>query len=440
MLRKALAPLLLLAAAAILCAAARVPAGLTANAVSGLTANSGLSFPVDSTSSSAQGPDSAALAALDAKLSEYLDVLAPQVQRVKEGECDFLIESTEDSLLRQRIALKVYDYYITSHVMGDEAVAIHVFDKWFADGKVKMLSDIDLMNARVFADFNRNSLLGCTAPRLSLQNMGGGLEEAPCPGRVSVLFFYDTGCTKCKVETILMKQVLQSGKHSFDFFAIYTGTSRSEWESFVEKNYSFETPGVTVHHLWDPELTSDFQRLYGVLQTPRIFMVAPDGEILGRGLDTEATLKLLPYASVLQELYDRCPVGERLPDVSVSARLLSGKDVKSSSSARTADNGFSAFRSAGKTRIYSLRKFKGAPGYVLFYSRTCTRCQAQLAKVDSVLAGGRRTKILLVDMDRLQREHPEMAQECLDSFDLTVFPKIIRVDRRGRVLSRSDEF
>ena len=431
MFRKALAPFVILAAAAILCAAARVPVGLAANAVVGLTANPGLSFPVDSTSSLAPRPDSAALKALDAKLSEYLEVLTPQVERVKEGECDFLIESTEDSLLRQRIALKIYDFYITSHVMGDEAVAIHVFDKWFADGKVQMLSDIDLMNARIFADFNRNSLLGCAAPRLSLQNRGGGLEQAPEEGRISVLFFYDTSCTKCKVETILMKQVLQSGQHSFDFFAIYTGTSQSEWEAFIDNNYSFETPGVTVHHLWDPELTSDFQRLYGVLQTPRIFMVAPDGEIIGRGLDTEATIKLLPYGSVLQELYDRCPVGEKLPDVSVSARLLTGKDLKSSSSAQSG---------TGKTRIWSLRKFKGSPGYVLFYSRTCTRCQAQLAKVDSVLAGGRKTKILLVDMDRLQREHPEMAQECLDSFDLTVFPKIIRVDRRGRVLSRSDEF
>ena len=210
MFRKVLAPLVIFAVAAILCAAARGPVGLAANAASGLAANIGLSIPADSTSSSAQGPDSTALAALDAKLSEYLEVLTPQVERVKEGECDFLIESTEDSLLRQRIALKIYDFYITSHVMGDEAVAIHVFDKWFADGKVKMLSDIDLMNARVFADFNRSSLLGCTAPRLSLQNMGGGLEQAPAEGRISVLFFYDTSCTKCKVETILMKQLLKS--------------------------------------------------------------------------------------------------------------------------------------------------------------------------------------------------------------------------------------
>ncbi len=460
MSRKALFSAFAIVLAAALLPAVAVSGGLAANVPSAV-------FCADSSAAGASRPDSAGLAALDAKLSEYLLALAPQTERVKAGECDFLISSCEDSLLRQRIALKAYDFYITSHLMGDEAVAIHIFDEWFASGKVKMLSDVDLMNAKVFADFNRSSLLGCAAPRLTLQNMGGGLESAPRDGKVSLLFFYDTSCTKCKVETILMKQLLRGGEYAFDLFAVYTGTSRTEWEEFIKKNYGFETPLVNVHHLWDPELSSDFQRLYGVLQTPRIFLVAPDGEIIGRGLDTEALIKLLPYASMLQTLYDRCPVGERLPDVSVSARLLKGRNFRpSSESGFSSASGLSAsgepvsslsnssqlspssgsserctaLRRAGKARIFQLRRFRGSPGYVFFYSRSCTRCRSQLSQIDSVLSEGRRSRILMVDMDALQREYPEMARDCLDHFDLTVLPKVIRVDRRGRVLSRSDSF
>ncbi len=460
MSRKALFSAFAIVLAAALLPAVAVSGGLAANVPSSV-------FCADSSAAGASRPDSAGLAALDAKLSEYLLALAPQTERVKAGECDFLISSCEDSLLRQRIALKAYDFYITSHLMGDEAVAIHIFDEWFASGKVKMLSDVDLMNARVFADFNRSSLLGCAAPRLTLQNMGGGLESAPRDGKVSLLFFYDTACTKCKVETILMKQLLRGGEYAFDLFAVYTGTSRTEWEEFIKKNYGFETPLVNVHHLWDPELSSDFQRLYGVLQTPRIFLVAPDGEIIGRGLDTEALIKLLPYASMLQTLYDRCPVGERLPDVSVSARLLKGRNFRpSSESGFSSASGLSAsgepvsslsnssqlspssgsserctaLRRAGKARIFQLRRFRGSPGYVFFYSRSCTRCRSQLSQIDSVLSEGRRSRILMVDMDALQREYPEMARDCLDHFDLTVLPKVIRVDRRGRVLSRTDSF
>jgi hypothetical protein len=44
--------------------------------------------------------------------------------------------------------------------MGAEAVAIHVLDKWFIDGPVRMYDDVDLLHARIFADFNRQSLIG----------------------------------------------------------------------------------------------------------------------------------------------------------------------------------------------------------------------------------------------------------------------------------------
>jgi hypothetical protein len=46
-------------------------------------------------------------------------------------------------------------------------------------------------------------------------------------------------------------------------------------------------------HVWDPELESDYQRKYGVLQTPRMFLIAPDGTVVGRGLDTPALQMLV---------------------------------------------------------------------------------------------------------------------------------------------------
>ena len=40
-------------------------------------------------------------------------------------------------------------------------------------------------------------------------------------------------------------------------------------------------------------MVSDFQRKYGVLQTPRLFLIAPDGTIIGRGLDAVALAQML---------------------------------------------------------------------------------------------------------------------------------------------------
>ena len=121
----------------------------------------------------AQQLDSLTKAGLSDKLDEYFDAIKALDVDVQKEEADFLIESTSDSLVRQFVAVKVYDHYLGSPVMGAEAVAIHVLDKWFLDGSVKMYDDVDLLHARIFADFNRQSLIGEKAPELSLYTYQG---------------------------------------------------------------------------------------------------------------------------------------------------------------------------------------------------------------------------------------------------------------------------
>ena len=112
----------------------------------------------------AQQLDSVVREALDKRLSEYFSAIEREGTDVQKGECDFLIETCTDSLMRQHVALTVYDHYRDSKVMGSEAVAIHVFDRWIAPGKVRMRSDAELMAARIFAEFNRKSQIGNKAP------------------------------------------------------------------------------------------------------------------------------------------------------------------------------------------------------------------------------------------------------------------------------------
>jgi hypothetical protein len=61
----------------------------------------------------------------------------------------------------------------------------------------------------------------------------------------------------------------------------------------VAEQLCLDATKTRVRHLWDPGLNSDFQRKYGVIQTPRMFLIAPDGTILGRGLDARALAQLL---------------------------------------------------------------------------------------------------------------------------------------------------
>ena len=228
------------------------------------------------------------MAMLGERLQEYYKAIERESLTVQEGECDFLIESMTDSLLRQFVALDAYGHYFNSPLMGAENVAIHIFDKWIASGKVQMKSQEDLMAAKIHAAFNRLSLIGKQAPEL--QGLNGQ------NGKYRVLYFYDTDCSKCKFESILLRNLLNAKEYPVQLVAFYVGDNKQTWEEYVLKSLSISSQAVESVHLWDPTMETDYQRKYGVLQTPRLFLIAPDGTIIGRGLDIKALELLLDDA------------------------------------------------------------------------------------------------------------------------------------------------
>lgn len=223
---------------------------------------------------------------LGSKLEEYFTALAGESADVQNAECDFLIESCRDSAVRQFVALKVYDHYLQSRIMGDEAVAVHVAQKWFLSGAVPMHSDGDLMNAQVFVMFNKNSLIGNQAPETTLKDPSGREVRIPKAEGYSVIYFYDTSCSTCKVETLRLRDLMQEDTYPLTVYAVNVGDDAGAWAAYRE-----QLPGAV--HLWDPEHESDWQIQYGVLQTPGMFLISPSGTILGRKLDTPALKMLL---------------------------------------------------------------------------------------------------------------------------------------------------
>ena len=241
--------------------------------------------------------DTAMLNALSAKLHEYFEAMKYEPVQVQIGECDFLIESTSDSLLKSHVAKTIYDHYSNSPVMGVEAVAIHVYDKWYKPGHVKMDSDAELLGAKIFAEFNRMSQVGCSAPELQMEASDGSFvqlfQDGDKQNGFRVLYFYDTDCSNCKIQSILLSNVLATESFPVEFYAIYTGDDRESWMKYISERFDIPQSSAKIFHLWDPEIDSDFQRKYGILQTPRMFLIAPDGVVTGRGLDAFALSQML---------------------------------------------------------------------------------------------------------------------------------------------------
>lgn len=454
---------------------------------------------------------------LGAKLKEYFTALAGESIAVQNAECDFLIESATDSLVRQYVTLKIYEHYLSSKIMGDEAVAVHVAEKWFLSGAIPMHSDGDFLNAQVFVMFNRNSLIGMPAPRITLKDTDGKKVEIPAAAGYSAIYFYDTSCSTCKLETPRLRQLMDEGQYPLTVYAVNVGDQAEDWEKYREN-----LPGAI--HLWDPEHESDWQIQYGVLQTPKLFLIGPQGDILGRGLDTPALklllekefstktyvygekdqmerfgrlfaaygdslstadildmadylasrtlgegsvsafkqtfgdllyylssqrgeayreaigpfvgkyvrpgeiwntpedkIQILSLADLLLDFSSRSPVGSLVPDVEVPGTLRRKGCL---------------FVRGSRQGVFSLRKLKGNPSYVVFYSPGCSTCKETLAGVDSLVGKNRKVRVLLVDMDALFSDDEVLAARLLDTFDLSALPFVLELAPDGTVLRR----
>lgn len=249
----------------------------------------------------AQQDPTAAL--LDSLVMRYVTAIQPESVETKQGECDFLIGSVRDSLMRRQIAVSLFNYYREAPVMGDEAVAIYVFDKWFATGRMSFPGEFEKLDAEMFCNMNRNTLLGMDAPVLSARKPCGGRIKVPAKGGTTILWFYDTACSKCRVEAKVLPAVLEK---SVDFpvtlVAFYSGQSRKDWREF-RRNFKVDNRNLKIVHCWDPEVGSDYLRLYGVISTPKMYMVAPEGSIIGRRLEVESLQQLMPVAREINEMF-----------------------------------------------------------------------------------------------------------------------------------------
>lgn len=241
-------------------------------------------------------PDSLKLARLDSALVHYATMMETESVEVKNGECDFLISSVQDEETSRHIALWLFDHYRNSRLMGDEAVAVYVFDKYFDNGPFKMRSDFDQMDAGIFVSFNRSTLLGMKAPVVALTSRCGRKVEIPRDGGISVLFFYDTSCNKCKIEAQLLPGVMKTVDFPLTFYAVYCGDDKRSWNGF-RRHFRLRNRKIETVHLWDPKMETEYLRLYGVISTPRIYVTDTDGTVLGRRLEVDSLQEILNYIS-----------------------------------------------------------------------------------------------------------------------------------------------
>ena len=157
------------------------------------------------------------------------------------------------------------------------------------------------------------------------------------------------------MESILLGNLIDTGDYPIDLYAIYTGDDKAAWDSYIQKRFALNASKTMIQHLWDPQIDSDFQRKYGVIQTPRMFLIRPDGVIKGRGLDTFALSRMLEEIFASPDLEYGRPESEEYFDQIL--RMSSNGEIHQNDVMEVADHLAQGSLQAGDTTM--CRQFLG---------------------------------------------------------------------------------
>lgn len=230
------------------------------------------------------------------------------------------------------IAYSVYRYYRESRIMGYDEVALYVADTYFLSGKYKLQDEEALLEMRLFVETNRHSMIGMKAPRMLLQDPAGTDFQVPSVGQdYSILYFYDDECPGCRRMTPMLMQYLMQGVKGLNVtvYMVYTQDDRQRWTEYVAKMVSpFDIPdNVTVVNLWNPDMRADIVMDYGVISTPKLFLVDRNGVIVGRELTPVALSqaidlnesRLTPMEELMDQIFS--PIAESGDTVEVEETI-----------------------------------------------------------------------------------------------------------------------
>lgn len=205
------------------------------------------------------------------------------------GKADAFIQTGKTDEEKASLAYYIYRYYRESRIMGYDEISVYIADNYFLNGKYNLKDGNAMMEMKLFAETNRRSLIGMAAPELTLQDPAGNSVAVTSGDQdYTVLYFYDDECTSCIRTTPALMQYLTRNTAGINFtvYMIYVQDDRERWMSYIQKAMQpFSVPGnVRIIHLWDPEMTSDFVNKYGVISTPKLFLLDRSGVIIGREL------------------------------------------------------------------------------------------------------------------------------------------------------------
>jgi len=239
------------------------------------------------------------------KLERYYREIMPQTP-------DSIIKDADYKLLLARSNPEMYkfllnwitDEYINPRYMGQDAVFVHLFDKYHSKGMSPWLNEKQMETITRRAYMLMANLVGEKAANLDMIDSSG----KPVPlydlkADYTVVIFWDPTCGHCKDELPKIDSIYRASwkAESVKLYAVLTESHKDEWINYIkEHNLGDWTHVYQTKEMAEAENAAQrpgFRQLYDITQTPALYLLDKEKKIIGKKL-TWSQLNDLLYVKI----------------------------------------------------------------------------------------------------------------------------------------------
>ncbi len=214
------------------------------------------------------------------RLSRYMTQVVVQTPDSINKEADILAARATSKELFKYIVWYVTYLSETSHVMGFDAIYIHMFDNYYNTGKAFWISEKILDNMTKRADKIRPNLLGVVAPNMIMQDTLLALRSMhDVRADYTILLFWDPECGHCQTEVPHVHEFYLKNKAelNLEVFAVCADTNMAAMKKFIRKH------NLSWINVNGPRtLTKPYSELYDIYSTPVIYILDKKKIILAK--------------------------------------------------------------------------------------------------------------------------------------------------------------
>jgi thiol-disulfide isomerase/thioredoxin len=234
----------------------------------------------------------------------YREVLSPQA--------DSIIKEIDYQLLFARNNPEVYkfmlnwltDEYMNPRYMGQDAVLVHLFEKYHSKGLTSWLNEKQQEAISRRAYMLMSNLIGLKAADLDMVDTAG----KPSPlyklaADYTLVVFWDPTCGHCKTELPRIDSIYRASwkKHGLKMYAVLSADAKDdlkkEWTKYIREHNMADWTNVYQTKEMEAAIVDakkpGFRQLYDITVTPTIYLLDKEKRIIGKKLTIEQLHELL---------------------------------------------------------------------------------------------------------------------------------------------------